>query len=66
LQDVFIPLELYSTPYEQSFSKTHDRGSLRNYFEYIVNIKNIMMYKVTAAIINEVNLTQKLGSILIQ
>jgi len=35
---------------------------LRNYFEYIVNVKNIMLYKVTAAIINKVNLTQKLGS----
>jgi len=34
---------------------------LRNYFEYIVNIKNIL-YKVTAAIINKVHLTQKLDS----
>jgi len=38
---------------------------LRNYFEYIVNIKNIL-YKVTAAIINKVHLTQKLDSTWIQ
>jgi len=41
LQDVFIPLELYSTLYEQSFSKIHDRGSLSyidlHYHSYIWN-----------------------------
>jgi len=34
---------------------------LRNNFEYVVNIKNMLLYKVTAGIINKVNLTQKLG-----
>jgi len=34
LQDVFIALELYPTPYEQSFSKIHDRGSLNKGLGY--------------------------------
>jgi len=47
-------------------SKKLYKRNLRNNFENILTVKNIMLYKVTAAIINKVNLTQKLGSICIQ
>jgi len=42
-------------------SKKCIRKAFKIFFEYIVDI--IMLYNVTAAIINKENLTQKLGSI---
>jgi len=41
----------------------YKKSFYKKLFEYFVEVKNIMLYKVTAVIINKVNLTQKLGSI---
>jgi len=40
-------------------SKQLQNITSRNNFKYIVTITNIILFKVTAAIINKVNLTQK-------